>query len=1038
MGAFCVGLSEGRNQKVDADIGSIYVEADLNIDKFMDSAEELKNAADIISGAMETTGEATEAVGDKVIDFSKVLDKSLAKAASKASDMLGDLVANALGLDAVSGVGSMVAQGVSAGLSEMASALGTTVLGISAVTALVGYGLYELYNYASGAKDAREALKDLGVTAEKWISIQATSIYDTGTIDALARFNLSKYDFASAASESWLKELQHVWTDGTKETEGVIQEFTDGFIEISDEVRTQINARGSLLEGLGVLDDVAQKKIEEDLNKLQSYDEEVEALLKKWQNGSLTEKDQIRMGELAQLRAELQIEYGDDNQSPFGRVTEGLRAELDRTLAMGAQIDTSIYGDTLNALARGHQAYMESINQNYDAQHAQIMALEDIALRENALKALNDQYNRQRLQGEQAYSEAIQQAGKQVWDAYGLKEQIEQIDTLAGLLSSGELLDFKAAREWANNIDEGKLASMIALVEQLKASGMSDSQMAELGIDVDDLYAKLTQIRDITAGLDDEGGKALYRMFATALPEEIQRILVGLDMTEAKTNWESFMEGKDPFEVNGHVTFEKDEPPISIRLSPLDKDVIRKWEAENANIQPTIPMAKVDVVLGTDWESDLKEALDSGLLNLYDENGILIEVAPEVLERVTKNDLVAMDEDGMIYVIVTPDFGTPEAIDLSKLVMGERTDSIWSTLLPTDTQSKLDSISSSIAKVEELRQKISDLQSRGISVDESGATLGQLQNQLESLQQITELDFATLTEEDLGSIASQVANLMSALNSGSIDENIAEQYKAQLQGILDVISAADQYLGTGNNVSAGIAVGMQSYGWGGDATVLAEAIRGAIEGALGVASPATTLMPTGEYVSAGIGEGMKQYSFENDAATVSIGIVSAFSAMNTRASAIGRNFSSGLASGIRAGQSGVISAAIAVAQAAAAAARSTLAIHSPSRVTEELGKFFDLGFIRGVEGMMPDVRDAIRAAVYVEPPAGVAYGASREVFPTVRVNSPTMDYDALAEAMNRREVALYLNDRRMAQGMAGATARAQNARNRKIARGYGK
>ena len=169
-----------------------------------------------------------------------------------------------------------------------------------------------------------------------------------------------------------------------------------------------------------------------------------------------------------------------------------------------------------------------------------------------------------------------------------------------------------------------------------------------------------------------------------------------------------------------------------------------------------------------------------------------------------------------------------------------------------------------------------------------------------------------------------------------------------------------------------------------------------------------------------------------------VGAVNAIRSSLSGSSAIGRNFSSGLASGIRAGQSGVISAAINVAKAAAAAAKSALAIHSPSRVTRELGEYFDLGFIRGVERMTPDIQDAIRSAVYVEPPAGAAYGAPREVSPTVRVSGPAMDYEALADAMNQRQVALYMNDRRMAQVMATATARAQSARNRSIALGYGK
>ena len=63
----------------------------------------------------------------------------------------------------------------------------------------------------------------------------------------------------------------------------------------------------------------------------------------------------------------------------------------------------------------------------------------------------------------------------------------------------------------------------------------------------------------------------------------------------------------------------------------------------------------------------------------------------------------------------------------------------------------------------------------------------------------------------------------------------------------------------------------------------------------------------------------------------------------------GVNFSSGLASGIRAGRSGVISAASAVASAALEASKRKLDINSPSGETEEQGRFFDKGYIVGIE-----------------------------------------------------------------------------------------
>ena len=62
----------------------------------------------------------------------------------------------------------------------------------------------------------------------------------------------------------------------------------------------------------------------------------------------------------------------------------------------------------------------------------------------------------------------------------------------------------------------------------------------------------------------------------------------------------------------------------------------------------------------------------------------------------------------------------------------------------------------------------------------------------------------------------------------------------------------------------------------------------------------------------------------------------------------GSNFSAGLANGILANRSAAINAAATVAAEALRAAKEKLDMHSPSRETEKVGKFFDLGFARGI------------------------------------------------------------------------------------------
>ena len=168
---------------------------------------------------------------------------------------------------------------------------------------------------------------------------------------------------------------------------------------------------------------------------------------------------------------------------------------------------------------------------------------------------------------------------------------------------------------------------------------------------------------------------------------------------------------------------------------------------------------------------------------------------------------------------------------------------------------------------------------------------------------------------------------------------------AQLQEILDLVSAAGQYLGVGNDVSSAIAQGMQEYGWEGDASTLATSLQtaiagvmpqvgndasagvgqgaaaydfsgdtataagnleGAYRGSLQSQSPAQRMVPLGNDVSAGVGQGMTQYSFAGDSATAASNLMGALSgalaaqASTAAASArsIGTAITSGIASGI--------------------------------------------------------------------------------------------------------------------------------------------
>lgn len=823
---------------------------------------------------------------------------------------------------AAGGVSKLLSAASSGGLGGLVKSVGALVgpAGVLALAAGAGIAAYKFYDWASGAKAAREAMEAMNETAREWIETQAETVYDTGNEDPLARFGLNREAFGAvtADAKSWMDELMQIWTDGKTETSEQVNQFADAFASASDSVREKIGERGSLLEGLGTLTPEMQAQMDADLNQLENWDNEIAALLKKRQGGMLSEEDQARLNDVIKLRAELELTYSAGDGSGYESILTGMQAEVERLKAQGEEAGVDVYGDALNALAEGRKEYMDSLNASYDAQYAQISAIEDQATRTAALAALQEQYNARRLEGQNAYNAAVQQAAATTWENTGMREQVQLIDELATMLGGGDI-DAAQLAEWTNKLDEGKMASMLALVEQLKASGMDDSQLAQLGIDADDLYSKIQQIRDMTS--DSETFSGLNSMFGEALPDEISRIMVGLDMTQASADWEAWKEGVSTFETTGTVL---------IGMNALDEATIAAWESANA-IELTGPMAKVGVVLGADWQSDLLTALDDGLLNVYDGNGIPVTVTPEILNQLTGNDIIALDEDGTYHVIITPEVGSSEGLEASLSAMEVNNTEILSSLGGFSSQDVVDNINDSIAAVDRWNAKIDEMKKLGEGTDSAenirNGALGNLISSIESL-----------SEADVDNIAGRISNLMAAIDSGTLDPSTLQQYGAELQTLLSVVSAADQYLGVGNNISAGIAQGMTTYGFSSDASSLASSIQSAINTALGIASPATALVPTGENAAAGIAKGLMDYSF-----------ASAAESIQSQGYSIGADFGKGVSLGLQSKMQSTVALAKAYASQITNAFRAAWDIHSPSRVAAELTGMFGAGLAEGMK-----------------------------------------------------------------------------------------
>ena len=443
-------------------------------------------------------------------------------------------------------------------------------------------------------------------------------------------------------------------------------------------------------------------------------------------------------------------------------------------------------------------------------------------------------------------------------------------------------------------------------------------------------------------------------------------------------------------------------PQCKLSISGYDLTALNRVLANNP--------IKVDGILrlGEKYENPQDVLSDENAHFYYNGEEIPVNVVPA--EKLTAETLIAYDTDGTLHVIITPEVGSEEAIEQNQQSYEstplDNTPIRW---LSVSVHDEVKDINEAAAALGEYKAQVDALKESGVDTAMNGMDQVFRSQQSDLVGMIDDL---TNRQDDLETVSTLALNLWQALSSGDLDADTAAEYAAQLQEILDLVSAADEYIGVGNELSSSIAQGMQEYGWEGDASTLAASLQtaiagvmpqvgtdasagvgqglgeydfsgdtataadnleGAYRGSLQSQSPAQRMVPLGNDVSAGVGQGMTQYSFAGDSATAASNLMTALSAaLNAQAAtaassarSIGTAISSGIASGISAGQSGVISAAVRVAQAAISAAKSVLAIHSPSAVfRDEVGlmamKGMGEGFLEGQQEQAKIIRNAAR------------------------------------------------------------------------------
>lgn len=842
-----------------------------------------------------------------------------------------------------------------------------------AVGAATLYALNQLKEYATGAAQTKQAMTELEDVADRWARHQAESIYSG---DGMERFDLTESDFVNArksleAAQEWKDGLIAVWTDGKKESNAIVKEWTDSFAELNDGVIAELNTiRDNAAEtGVSGLSD----QIDDDIATLNNMNEEVAKLLKKRQNGYLTKKEKLRLDELIDTRQKIMIKYDlvpAEGEEGYKNILKQVKAEESRQrLEQGENFktDLSLYGDGLLAAAQGYKAIREQHQADYDTQYKLIDQIEDEAKKTKALAELQDAYDKQRQEDLQDYAATIQQLYPKIVNSDEFQAASKNFDNLIGQINAYNRADGQAKGEISNEISgllagwsEDDIVSYIGLLEQIHSlmkMGFTEDEVRNMFPDLgeafnfENLQSQLKYIYDFAK---DNGFDGLANLIETQLPEEMQKIMVslGIDTDDAAIDWQNFIDSIKDASI-----------PVSATVT-LDKYTQEAYDAFVEN-NPVKVKGVVSAISGLGQyksKDDILADAEAGNVAFY-EDGIEIS-ASVAIDRVNGNDIVVVGDDGKLHVILVADVdltGAKEAATAAFEDTGNTSFGNWVSRFKDFWNPEAWGTKKGFGQsAKDLVQQIVDI-GKGLENTKDIPILNWLYgSQSKNMGQDVLNRFSAT---DINNLATLVQTLSDAVKNGTATEEDIQN----LQLLTEFFNTLDT-LGIGKNITAGVAQGMGDMSWADTAEGVSADIVKALCEALGIHSPSTVMRDeVGVYLAEGIGEGLESYDYTANvsAAAEKIRRTLASALTYTTFYNIGRQAGAGLAAGIRAGSNSATTAITSVAQQIINAVKLALRINSPSRVMrDEVGVMTMRGWTEGIQMEAASTQKAISNAAH--------------------------------------------------------------------------
>lgn len=491
------------------------------------------------------------------------------------------------------------------------------------ITAAVIAGAVALYDYASGAKAARDAIEGMNEVAQDFKRNSADSFYKN---DGMGALGLDKSIFTRQAvtADQYFSNLVNNWNTVKKKSKETVTYWQDGWKSLTAETRAGLQdiltaAQGK--SGYGPL----TASIETDMQALDKIDKKYTSILNRARNRALTANETKQLQQLMDQRQAIQIRYNlvenkGGGTGGFDEIDAQVKAVEKRVSLLGKNgVDVEVYQNAAVAYAQGWADVREQLENDFDtniklnetaishaqnrvnaaqaAIDAQTQAGKRVTKKQQkeleaaqaelaAAQAMTDQiiegYKNDYNAAEQRYKQGIaENLGKIVAgdDFKGTVDQLGELYSLIQQFGMGNEGGLQNLEAFVKGMDEGKwtdLATTLTLIAGLDSEkrdaiiGDNDSLRDALG-----MYMAIAQV----AAQFPEQLSALSTIFGDALPEEVSSILQGFSLKDYANVWDEFAKDQT-VDIEGAVLKISEVEFAPDALSSVDKELTRDIKIE--------------------------------------------------------------------------------------------------------------------------------------------------------------------------------------------------------------------------------------------------------------------------------------------------------------------------------------------------------------------------------------------------------------------------------------------------------------------------